>query len=55
MILASGIQIELWDVCAGLSDETVETDKDPSCSKALSAEHRSKFAAMSPVMAKAAR
>jgi hypothetical protein len=55
----------LWDVGAGLSDETVKTEapcrsrcgtiKIPPCSKALSAEHRPKFAALLPVMVTAAR
>ena len=56
--------IELWDVGASLSDETVKTEvpcrsrcgmiKIPPCSKALSAEHGPKFAAQSPVMVTAA-
>jgi hypothetical protein len=64
MILASGVRIPLWDVGAGLSDETIKTEvsccsrcgmiKTPPCSKALSAEHRPKFAALSPVMVTAA-
>jgi hypothetical protein len=62
MILESGVP--LWDVDAGLSDETVSievpcrsrcgTIKIPSCSKALSADHRPKFAALLPVMLTAA-
>jgi hypothetical protein len=60
-----GVRIPLWDVGAGLSDETVKTEapcrsrcstiKIPPCSKALSAEHRRKLAALSPVMVTAAR
>jgi hypothetical protein len=56
MILASEFRIPLWDVGAGLSDETVlievpcrsscGTIKIPPCSKGLSAEHRPKFAAL---------
>jgi hypothetical protein len=65
MILASEVRIPLWDVGASLSDKTVKTEvlcrsrcgtiKIPPCSKALSAEHRAKFAALSPVMVTAAR
>jgi hypothetical protein len=57
-------RLPLWDVGAGLSDETVYTEvpcrsrcdtiKIPPYSKALSAEHRPKFAALSPVMVTAA-
>jgi hypothetical protein len=60
-----GVRIPLWDMGAGLSDETVKTEvpcrskcgmiKIPSCSKALSAEHRPKFAALSSTMVTAAR
>jgi hypothetical protein len=64
MIFASPVRIPLWDVGAGLSDETykpmprvavgVGTQKNPLLLKAMSAKHRSKFAALSLVMVTAA-
>jgi hypothetical protein len=64
MILASGVRIPLWDVGAGLSDETIKievpccsrcgTIKIPLSSKIMSAEHRP-FAALSPAMVTATR
>jgi hypothetical protein len=65
VIFTSRIWIPLWDVGAGPSDETVETEvpcrsrcwheKEPSLLKAMSAKHKSKFAAQSLVMVTAAR
>jgi hypothetical protein len=64
MILTSPVRIPLWDVGTGPSDETVETEvpcrsrcwleKEPSLLKVMSVKHRSKFAALPPVMVTAA-
>jgi hypothetical protein len=65
VILASLVQIPLWDVGAGPSDESVSTEasvavgvhrheKESSLVKVMSAKHGSKFVALSPVMMTAA-